>query len=115
MPVEPEPAPAPSGMPPCRAVKFSAVLLVCGACEKRGSGPSRLRAKDVRHALKKPLGAARHTLRVVQTSCLGLCPKKAMALVAVGAGTPPVAAEVKSEAEAAAFAATLATAPRRAA
>ena len=101
------PATATSAPPPVR-VKFGGVVLVCAECEKRGSGPSKLRAKDVRKSLKKHLGPARHVLRVVQSSCLGLCPKKAIALVAAGAGAPLRAAEVKSEADAAAFAAAIA-------
>ncbi len=93
---------------PLVKAKFSGVVLVCGECEKRGSGPSKLRAKDVRKTLKKQLGPARHVLRVLQSSCLGLCPKKAIALAAAAPGAALVAAEVKTEADAAAFAAVLA-------
>lgn len=86
-------------------VKFRGAVLVCGDCEERSSGPKKLRARDVRKQLKHDLGAARFKLRVVQTSCLGLCPKKAMALVALAGGAPALAAEAKSTDDVAAFAA----------
>ncbi|MET0540361.1 MAG: hypothetical protein ABWZ88_01260 [Variovorax sp.] len=85
-------------------VKFSAAVLVCGQCEERSSGPKKLRARDVRKELKGSLGSARFRLRVVESSCLGLCPKKAIAVVAVGATAAPYAAEIGSGAEVAAFA-----------
>ena len=88
-------------------VKFAGAVLVCGDCERRGSGPKKLRAKEVRKTLKRKLGNARFRLRIVQSSCLGLCPKKAMTLLAIQPETPLLAAEVKSEAEVAAFSATV--------
>jgi predicted metal-binding protein len=80
-------------------VKFSSVMLVCGDCEKRSNGPSRLSAKDVRKDFKHRLADTSHKFRIVQSSCLGLCPKKALAVVALPAGQPLVVAELKSEAE----------------
>lgn len=88
-------------------VKFAGVVLVCGDCEDRKDGPHKLCAKEVRKALKRQLSKAPQRTRVVQCSCLGLCPKKALALVASGAGSANlVAAEVRSCDEAASFAAT---------
>ena len=94
------------------SVKFSGVVLVCGDCEERSSGPKKLRAREVRKELKHALGDARFKLRVVESACLGLCPKKAMALVAVGAEAHPLAAEVRNDADVSAFASHLTTARR---
>lgn len=100
--------PAPPDASPGPAVKFSGAVLVCGDCEERGSGPKKLHAKDARKTLKRELvGGARLRTRVVQTSCLGLCPKKALTLVAIQPGAPLRAAAVKSEADVAAFAAAV--------
>jgi hypothetical protein len=88
-------------------LKFGGVVLVCGDCEERSSGPKRLRAREVRKDLKGALGSARFKLRVLQSSCLGLCPKKAMALAALGTGAQPMAAEVKTGGDIAEFAAAV--------
>jgi len=79
--------------------KFGGLALVCGECEKRSNGPSKLKAKQVRKVFKKELHNLPTRLRVVQCSCLGMCPKKAIA-VSVVAGGRPLAAEVHSEDEA---------------
>ncbi|MGJ7497078.1 hypothetical protein ACSFA8_18600 [Variovorax sp. RT4R15] len=94
---------------PLVSVKFSGAVLVCGDCEERSSGPKKLRAREVRKELKHSLGDARFKLRVVESSCLGLCPKKAMALMAIGAKVQPLAAEVRNEADVSAFASHLTT------
>lgn len=91
-------------------VKFGGVVLVCGECEDRSNGPSKLNAKTVRKELKRGLVQSPVRLRIVESSCLGLCPKKAMAVAAVAAGRPLLAAEVRSDQEAAALAATVAAA-----
>lgn len=97
--------------------KFGGVALVCGDCQKRGNGPSKLKAKEVRKAFKRELGNLPVRMRVVQCTCLGLCPKKAMAVTAVSAATggQVLAGEVRTEDEAraiaAAFARTFATSP----
>lgn len=80
-------------------VKFDSVVLVCGDCEKRSNGPSRLNAKQVRKDLKHQLAAAPHKFRVVQSTCIGLCPKKALVVVAIPAGKPLLAVELKSESD----------------
>jgi hypothetical protein len=74
--------------------RLSGVVLVCGDCEERSDGPTKLKARQVRKELKRDLAHLPGRLRVVQSSCLGLCPKKAMALVAVASGHAPLAAEV---------------------
>ena len=62
--------------------KLAGVVLVCGECEERKDGPSKLNARQVRKELKHGLSHMPVRLRVVQCSCLGLCPKKAIALAA---------------------------------
>lgn len=62
------------------------VLLVCHDCEDRGSGPARLRSKDVRKRLREALRPAKGRLRVVATGCLGPCPKKAMTVLLSAGG-----------------------------
>ncbi|RZI63804.1 MAG: hypothetical protein EOP80_21825 [Variovorax sp.] len=94
-----------TGCTPLVNVKFRGAVLVCGDCQHRGSGPKKLRARDVRKLLKHDLGSARFKLRVVESSCLGLCPKKAMALVALAGKAPALAAEARSADDVAAFAA----------
>ncbi len=79
---------ATSDDPDVRPARFGAVYLVCKACGKRSSGPGKLKPKEVaglvRQASKK--GVVRS--RVVLTTCLGLCPKKATAVARVASGTP---------------------------
>ncbi len=82
---------------PSVSIKFDSVLLVCGDCEQRGNGPTRLTAKQVRKDLKHQLTASPHKFRIVQSSCLGLCPKKAIAATAMPAGSRLLAAELKSD------------------
>ncbi len=92
-------------------MKFGGAVLVCGDCEERGSGPKKLRAREVRKDLKRHLGGVRFKVRVVESSCLGLCPKKALALAALG-GAPPMAAEVRTDDDVAAFATMVVRASR---
>jgi hypothetical protein len=101
---------ATASQPTAVDVKFTGVVLVCGDCEARGNGPRKLRARDVRKALKREIHshddgkAARCGLRIVQSACLGLCPKKALTLVAVRcASETPLAVAATSADEAAAF------------
>jgi len=92
--------------------KFEGLVLVCGQCEKRGSGPSKLTAKDARKSLKRALGAQRTRMRIVESSCLGLCPKKSIAIAGAAQGAPAMLAEVRNERDLKAVAAGWAD-PRR--
>jgi hypothetical protein len=65
---------------------LAGVVLVCGDCEDRGNGPSRLTSKDVRKCLKDSLHPAKGKIRVAVTGCLGPCPKKAMTVAIIAAG-----------------------------
>lgn len=88
-------------------VKFGGVVLVCSDCEDRSNGPSKLKAKTVRKELKRGLVQSPVRLRIVESSCLGLCPKKAIAVAAVASGRPLLAAEVQTGDDPAALAATV--------
>jgi len=93
------------------APSWHTVVLVCRECEKRGGGPKRLTAKAVRGALKDALRGAGGQARVVTSSCLGPCPRRAVTVAALAPGQPAAVAAVRSLDEAAAFAAPIA--PRR--
>ncbi|WP_124461165.1 (2Fe-2S) ferredoxin domain-containing protein [Variovorax sp. KBW07] len=101
-----------SHSPPLVETRLSGVVLVCGDCEERGDGPTKLKARQVRKELRRDLVHLPGRLRVVQSSCLGLCPKKAMALVAVAGGQAPLAAEVCRDEDVEAFAKALARSVR---
>jgi ferredoxin len=101
-------ASAPPLQPPFEKAKFDGLVLVCGECQKRSSGPSKLTAKDVRKELKNTLGKDRFRMRVAQSSCLGLCPKKAIAVAAAATDVPSLMASVRNEGDVALVAARLA-------
>lgn len=92
---------APSALPPVAdaepfvKARFGGLLMVCGDCQRRGSGPTRHTAKELRGELKKAVGHTPVRWRVVECSCLGLCPKKATAVAAASAGTPVLLAAVR--------------------
>lgn len=94
--------------PPFEKAKFDGLVLVCGECQKRSSGPSKLTAKDVRRELKSTLGKERFRLRIAQSSCLGLCPKKSIAVAAACSNAPAMLASVRDDADIAAVAVRLA-------
>lgn len=78
--------------------KWGPVALVCRKCGKKlGGGFGRKGRQDLVDAVKRHLKESgnRRALRVVETGCLGLCPKGAVAValsdrvLLVGAGTEP--------------------------
>lgn len=97
---------------PLVETQLTGAVLVCGECHKRSNGPTKLDARQVRKALKRDLSQLPGRLRVVECSCLGLCPKKALALMAVTSGHAPIAAEVCREDDVADFAHALAKSMR---
>ena len=88
--------------------KFGGVMLVCGDCQQRSSGPTKHSAKDWRSELKKTVGHQPPRWRVVECSCLGLCPRKATAVAAAGTGVPVRLAALRRKGDLEAFAAGLA-------
>lgn len=94
-PIAPPDAPPSPGTPgpagtaaPFVKTKFDALLMVCSRCAERSSGPSKRKAKKLPGDFKKALGAERPRFRIVETSCLGLCPKKATAVAAATGDGP---------------------------
>ncbi|KMO38531.1 hypothetical protein VQ03_17135 [Methylobacterium tarhaniae] len=64
------------------AAPFAEIVMVCAKCAKRqGIG-----AKAVRGGLKRALKADHRgrKVRVVETGCLGLCPKRSLTLATAG-------------------------------
>ena len=80
------------------------MLMVCKACEKRSKGPKKLDAKQLARAVSPALRQARvPKTRIVFTTCMGLCPKKAIAVAtAAPDGTVNLIAWRKSDEAAAA-------------
>lgn len=74
--------------PDVRPARFGAVYLVCKACGKRSSGPKKLKPKEVAGLVRQASKTGIVRSRVVLTTCLGLCPKKATAVARVASGTP---------------------------
>jgi predicted metal-binding protein len=88
-----QPLPAPE------SPSWNALLLVCKACRKRGSGPKGMKTRDVTAELRRGLKSTKPRPRVVTSSCLGLCPKRAVAIAAVAAGSAPRIVAVESVAQ----------------
>jgi predicted metal-binding protein len=78
---------------------WQGVVLVCGECERRKDGPGHLSAKHVRKLLKRELRGVKPSLRIVETSCMGTCPKKALMLAALRSGEPLAASAVTGDDE----------------
>ncbi len=85
---DPTAAPA-TATDPIRSLSpgWQQIVMVCKACEKRSNGPKKFGAKKVARALLLALRqAGQPKTRTVQTSCLGLCPKRAVAVAACAPG-----------------------------
>ncbi len=62
---------------------WKSVVLVCRSCEKRSKGPKKISARDVAKQLARACRDAKvPRARVVLTSCMGVCPKKAFTVAA---------------------------------
>ena len=62
---------------------WKSVVLVCKACEKRSKGPKKITARDVARQLGRACrDAGVPRPRVVLTTCMGACPKKAFTVAA---------------------------------
>jgi predicted metal-binding protein len=76
-----------------RKAAWTAVVLVCRDCRKRSSGPEDIKLKAALHEARRALKQSGARGRVVSSSCLGLCPKRALAVAWAGAhGAPTIAA-----------------------
>jgi predicted metal-binding protein len=68
---------------------WTTVILLCGKCARKFDGGFGPTGKDsLRHALRAELGARgqRREVRIIETRCLGICPKKAV--TAINGSTP---------------------------
>ena len=95
MPDAPSPLVPPTEAEPFVKARFGGLLMVCGDCQQRSSGPTRHKAKELRGELKKAVGHTPVRWRVVECSCLGLCPRKATAVAAAASGAPMLLAAVR--------------------
>lgn len=78
-----------------KSYKYPCVVLVCADCEKRDDGPRHLDSKAGASALRQALREGPGKVQVTRTRCLGLCPRKGLAAVALGDGLPAMAAELR--------------------
>ncbi|CAN5918218.1 hypothetical protein BH11PSE8_BH11PSE8_29220 [soil metagenome] len=65
---------------------WEAAVLVCNTCKKRSNGPRGFKAKAVVQEARRALRDMKPRPRIVLTSCLGLCPKGALAVAVAGGG-----------------------------
>lgn len=79
------------------ASKFKRLVAVCADCEARSDGPRRLDSKTSVKELRRLAADAPPRTRVVRTRCLGMCPHKALAAVALGESLPAMSAEMREE------------------
>ena len=98
--------PAPVSRPSWRAV-----LLVCKACRKRAKLPATLKSKSVASTIRRELGGEERRPRVLLSSCLGLCPKSAIAIACVNEGGVASIAAVQTLSQVAPTARALLNAP----
>ena len=79
MPHDTSPLNAPAPLRPC----WRSVVLVCQACEKRSKGPKKIAAREVAKQLGRACRDAKvPRKRVVLTTCMSACPKKAFTVAA---------------------------------
>jgi hypothetical protein len=77
---------------------WSCLVLVCKDCRRRKDGPKHLKAKVLAAGIKSELKAGTLRPRVVLTTCLKLCPKKATSVAVVTALAVPRIAAIESSA-----------------
>jgi len=76
------------------APRWQTVVLVCGRCRRRNDGDVDLKTREVMRTMSRGLGT--RSVRVVKSSCLGLCPKRAIAIGLAGEA-PARAAIVRND------------------
>ena len=89
-----------------RKVKWRALVLVCGKCDKRVDRDG-VGSKEARKRLKKGLRDLKPAVRVSICGCLGICPKKAVIVAGMSPDAEPTVAVVKSRADLEGFCAHL--------
>ncbi len=83
--------------------RWDAVFLVCKACGKRSKAPKGLKSKALMGYVRAATRGDHTRPGIIQTGCLGLCPKGAVAVAYVSGDAGPriVAVRTRSELEAA--------------
>jgi predicted metal-binding protein len=82
--------------PTIQLTPWKLVILLCGKCARKMDGGFGPKGRDtLKQALRTELTARgrRRDVRIIETRCLGICPKKAV--TAINAGTPGVIVTVK--------------------
>lgn len=98
--------------PKLESPSWNAALLVCNACKKRSNGPRGLKAKAVVQEARRALRDLKPRPRIVLTTCLGLCPKAALAVAFVGGGSEARICAIESAGQVEAALPLLAGVPR---
>jgi predicted metal-binding protein len=75
---------------------WESLFLVCKDCRRRKDGPKHLKAKALAKEIKHQTKDSAPRARVVLTTCLKLCPKKATSVAFVGPLAKPRIAAIKS-------------------
>jgi hypothetical protein len=80
------------------APAWDTVMLICKECGKRKNGPDDLKSKALVKLARGHLKKSTPRPRVVSSSCLGVCPKGAIAVACVGGSHAPRLACVDTQA-----------------
>jgi predicted metal-binding protein len=75
---------------------WDTVILICKDCRKRKNGLQHLKSKALVKIARRDLPAASPRPRVASVSCLGVCPKHAIAVACLGYGSPPRVMRIES-------------------
>jgi hypothetical protein len=78
---------------------WNSLVLICKDCRRRKDGPRHLKAKVLAASIKSQLKAGARRPRVVLTTCLKLCPKKATSVAFVTALAAPQITAIRSSAQ----------------
>jgi len=78
---------------------WESLFLVCKDCRRRKDGPKHLKAKALAKEIKHQVKDSAPGARVVLTTCLKLCPKRATSVAFVGPLAKPRIAAIKSSAQ----------------
>ena len=78
---------------------WESLFLVCKDCRRRKDGPKHIKARPLAKEIKYQVKDGAPGARVVLTSCLKLCPKRATSVAFVGPLAKPRIAAIKSSAQ----------------
>jgi predicted metal-binding protein len=79
--------------------RWESLVLICKDCRHRKDGPKHLKARTLAKETKHQVKSATPRARVVLTSCLKLCPRKAISVAFVASFSKPRIAAIKSSAQ----------------